>query len=300
MPFPVTPLFAGKPSHPFVPLVDRTAGAHSEGQGRPSAGACALPLTEASTLAGWRRSGNRMASRCAILLLAAALAVCAGTGNAVAQTAPIAGPAVADPYAAHIAEAAKRFAIPARWIRAVMAAESTGDRAALSPKGAMGLMQIMPATWSELRARHRLGSDPWLPRDNVLAGAAYLREMHDRYGTIKGMLAAYNAGPTRYDEHLARGRALPAETVDYIAKVMPMIDGKVAIAPSGIHRSRPSWSRAPLFAGRSNVQSEDDPATANLPSGRPSDTRTIVDLSALAPPSDGLFVRRPETKGVRR
>lgn len=241
-----------------------------------------------------------MASRCAILLLAAALAVCAGTGNAVAQTAPIAGPAVADPYAAHIAEAAKRFAIPARWIRAVMAAESTGDRAALSPKGAMGLMQIMPATWSELRARHRLGSDPWLPRDNVLAGAAYLREMHDRYGTIKGMLAAYNAGPTRYDEHLARGRALPAETVDYIAKVMPMIDGKVAIAPSGIHRSRPSWSRAPLFAGRSNVQSEDDPATANLPSGRPSDTRTIVDLSALAPPSDGLFVRRPETKGVRR
>lgn len=114
------------------------------------------------------------------------------------------------------------------------------------------------------------------------------------------MFAAYNAGPARYDEHLARGRALPAETIDCTAKIMPVIDGKVAIAATGGHGTRPSWSRAPLFAGRSNVQREDDAATADLPSGRPSDTRTIVDLSALAPPSDGLFVRRPEAEGARR
>ena len=70
----------------------------------------------------------------------------------------------------------------------------------------MGLMQIMPDTWTELRTRHRLGRDPYDPRDNILAGAAYLREMHDRYGS-PGFLAAYNAGPGRYEDYLA-GRPL--------------------------------------------------------------------------------------------
>jgi hypothetical protein len=50
--------------------------------------------------------------------------------------------------------------------------------------------------------------------------------MHDRYGSMAAMLAAYNAGPRRYDAHLASGRALPAETVDYVAKIAPMIDGQ--------------------------------------------------------------------------
>jgi len=58
-----------------------------------------------------------------------------------------------------IAEASVRFGIPERWIRAVMQAESAGDPRAVSRAGAMGLMQIMPETWAELRARHRLGAD---------------------------------------------------------------------------------------------------------------------------------------------
>lgn len=241
-----------------------------------------------------------MASRCAVLLLVAALVICSRPDTASAQSAPVAGPAVADPWADDIAEAAQRFAIPARWIRAVMAAESTGDPAALSPKGAIGLMQVMPATWDELRARHRLGNDPWTQHDNVLAGTAYLREMHDRYGSVDAMLAAYNAGPGRYDNHLVTGRALPSETVDYVAKIMQMIDGKVPIAGTGSRRTRPSWSRAPLFAGRSIGHAQDDPEAAGLSSGRTSDAPAIVDLSALVPPSDGLFVRRPETEGARR
>ena len=49
----------------------------------------------------------------------------------------------------------------------------------------MGLMQIMPKTWAELRARYGLGADPFDPRDNILAGAAYIRELHDRYGTLR-------------------------------------------------------------------------------------------------------------------
>src|SRR3546814_17844195 len=94
-----------------------------------------------------------------------------------------------------------------------MRVESRGDVRAVSPKGAMGLMQLMPDTWASLRVRLGLGANPYDPRDNILAGAAYLREMHDRYGS-PGFLAAYNAGPGRYEEALA-GRPLPAETRAY-------------------------------------------------------------------------------------
>ncbi|GAB5471673.1 MAG: hypothetical protein Kilf2KO_47030 [Rhodospirillales bacterium] len=124
-----------------------------------------------------------------------------------------------------IAEAAQRFAIPERWIRAVMQAESAGDPTAVSDAGAMGLMQIMPATWADLRAAHGLGDDAFDPRDNVLAGAAYLREMYDRFGA-PGFLAAYNAGPERYAEHLATGRPLPRETRAYVAALAPSLPAR--------------------------------------------------------------------------
>ena len=83
----------------------------------------------------------------------------------------------ADRFAAFVAEAAQRFEIPATWIRVVMRAESFGEVRAISPKGAMGLMQIMPETWAHLRVRYGLGADPYDPHDNILAGAAYLREL---------------------------------------------------------------------------------------------------------------------------
>ena len=89
-----------------------------------------------------------------------------------------------------------------------MHVESVGDVRALSPKGAMGLMQIMPETWAILRARFGLGANPYDPHDNILAGAAYLRKLHDRYGAA-GFLAAYDAGPARYEDRLATGRPLP-------------------------------------------------------------------------------------------
>lgn len=205
-----------------------------------------------------------------------------------------------DPWAAHIAEAAKRFAIPERWIRAVMVVESVNDPAALSRKSAIGLMQIMPATWDELTAQHSLGGDPWEPSANILAGAAYLRAMHDRYGAVDAMLAAYNAGPGRYDEHLAGGRALPDETVDYVAKIVPMIDGTTSGAPAIGGPSRPSWSRAPLFVARSAVMGDGVPDASGLPSRRSAGAPAIVDVTALVPPSDGLFMRRPEVEGQRR
>lgn len=112
-------------------------------------------------------------------------------------------------------EASRRFHVPPRWIRAVIRAESYGDACAVSVKGAIGLMQIMPATYEELRLKHALGPDPFNTDDNILAGAAYLSEMFARYGK-GGFLAAYNAGPQRYKEYL-NGRPLPAETINYVA-----------------------------------------------------------------------------------
>lgn len=82
----------------------------------------------------------------------------------------------------------------------------------------MGLMQLMPGTWAQMRAALRLGADPHDPRDNILAGTAYLRLMYDRFG-YPGLFAAYNAGPARYAVYLANGRKLPGETHAYLASV---------------------------------------------------------------------------------
>ena len=284
------PLFAERPAHPFIPLDRRTAGARSEGQGRPSAGASRTPLTGVSTLAGWRRSGNRAFFRYAVALAAAALSCGSGLGIAIAQTVPIARTSTVDPHAAHIAEASRRFGIPERWIRAVMRAESAVDVRAISSAGAMGLMQVMPDTWAELRARHRLGRNPFDPRDNILAGTAYLHEMWDRYGDITAMLAAYNAGPARYDEHRAKGRPLPAETRAYVASLAPALRGdrpsKIAFAVT-----RPlDWREAAIFIVRDDGASAANPAR---PDGSPNDTRSPVPEApeALTPSQpERLFV----------
>ncbi|KXV35388.1 lytic transglycosylase [Gluconobacter thailandicus] len=177
------------------------------------------------------------------------------------------------PYAAEVAEAARRFDIPATWIRAVMGAESAGDPGVVSSAGAMGLMQIMPGTWADLRIRHHLGPDPYNPRDNILAGAAYLRELHDRYGS-PGFLAAYNAGPDRYEASLA-GRPLPSETRAYVAAVAPIIGGGVGVSVMIAAADRFAWTRAPLFI----VQSDRSAAVAS-----------VGDMSGIMPRSDGLFI----------
>lgn len=158
-------------------------------------------------------------SRVAIAALVLAVG-CAGAPLALAQNRPAASVATADPVADAIAEASRRFGVPEHWIRAVMRVESAGDRNAVSRAGAMGLMQIMPATYAELRRQFGLGPDPFDIRDNILAGAAYLRQMYDRYGA-PGFLAAYNAGPGRWESHLAGRRALPSETINYLARLAP-------------------------------------------------------------------------------
>lgn len=158
-----------------------------------------------------------------------------------------------------IAEAARRFGLPPGWIRAVMQQESGFNPQAVSRAGAMGLMQVMPGTYAELRRRYGLGPDPYDPRDNVMAGAAYLRELHDRFG-LEGMLAAYNAGPGRYLQHRDEGRNLPAETRDYVARIGALEGGPGQ--PSG---RRPAAvlpldpARAPLFPVLSQTEGAETP-----------------------------------------
>jgi len=143
----------------------------------------------------------------------------------------------------YIAQASAKFGIPAQWIEHVMRAESGGKtmldgRPITSRAGAMGLMQLMPGTWAQIRAELGLGGNPHDPRDNILAGTAYLRLMYDRFG-YPGLFAAYNAGPARYVAYVATGRTLPGETRAYLVSV------------GGVPASRPSPSQTapttPLF-----------------------------------------------------
>ncbi|TGQ04104.1 MULTISPECIES: lytic transglycosylase domain-containing protein [unclassified Mesorhizobium] len=195
----------------------------------------------------------------ALCLLVGMLILCDAMTGATAQSAQASSKSGDDPYAAHIAEASHRFRVPQRWIRAIMHLESARDPRAVSSKGAVGLMQIMPATWAELRLRHQLGRDPYDPRDNILAGAAYLRELLDRYGS-PGFLAAYNAGPGRYEASL-KGRPLPAETRAYIAKLRPFWGGGDASGSlTAAHGGAVTRGIAPLFVLQSASESGSDPA----------------------------------------
>ncbi|WP_171836111.1 lytic transglycosylase domain-containing protein [Lichenicola cladoniae] len=171
------------------------------------------------------------------------LAACAGTPNRpdipVAQEAAVyrshartyyapPGPAD-DPWRPYINEASRRFDVPDAWIRAVMHQESGGHQfiagtLTTSPVGAMGLMQLMPPTYDDMRVQYSLGPDAFEPHDNIMAGTAYVRQMYDIYGS-PGFLAAYNTGPGRLDDFLTRNRPLPRETRQYVSIIGPQIAG---------------------------------------------------------------------------
>jgi soluble lytic murein transglycosylase-like protein len=196
-------------------------------------------------------------------------------------------------WSSFVAEAAQRFSIPMNWIWSVMRIESEGDAHAVSPKGAIGLMQLMPRTYIALRARHHLGADPFNPHDNILAGSAYLREMYDRYGS-PGFLAAYNAGPQRYEDHLAGLRSLPDETRAYLGKFSSAVAGVRPESAVFIRSNAASATQVGLFAPRGNVVpiSGRSSTEAHMPRTR------VVDLSALVPQSTGLFA--PANGGGRQ
>lgn len=168
-----------------------------------------------------------------ILAGLAALALSSPTLVHAQASAPVRHTARID-IAPHVREASLRFGLPEHWIYAVIRVESAGRTRAVSSAGAMGLMQLMPGTWARQRARFSLGTDPFDPRDNIMAGTSYLREMYDRYGR-QGFLAAYNAGPGRYETWLAGRRSLPLETRRYVAKIAPLLQRERIFVAAAVH-----------------------------------------------------------------
>ncbi|RXH24234.1 hypothetical protein XH99_28735 [Bradyrhizobium nanningense] len=214
-------------------------------------------------------------------------------GAALAQSGSAGQPAIsqtAHSFAGFINEASQRFAIAPNWIRSVQSIESAGDVHARSPKGAMGLMQIMPATWAELRERYNLGNDPYDPRDNILAGTAYLRELLDRYGS-PGVFAAYNAGPSRYEEHLAGG-SLPGETRAYVAKLANLL--AIELPPRWTSNTQSSAAATP-FVTPSDLMKTRDRLLMLMPSSGVTTAISAPDVSHMVPRPIGMFVPRSDS-----
>jgi len=165
------PLFGQVLHHSSVPTNDCAAVARSGGPGRPN-GRCeaTLPWTAASTAADLRlfEGSLRVVVPLIVTLVVYRVPV-------VAETRPggiSAGYRPADPFADFVEVALRRLGVRVHWTRAIIDVESTGDVRATSPKGAMGLIQIMPETYAELRLRYDLRNDSCDPHHNILAGPA--------------------------------------------------------------------------------------------------------------------------------
>src|SRR5690606_24700539 len=127
---------------------------------------------------------------------------------------------------------------------------------------------------------------------NILAGTAYLREMWDRYRDVVAMLAAYNAGPARYDEYRQTDRPLPAETRAYIASLAPVLRGERP-SDSVIATAKPwDWREAPIFVAHDNGVSDAAPRSPGNQSGSTDSSLSTTPESPAAPLTDGLFVAR--------
>lgn len=220
-----------------------------------------------------------------------------------------------DPWGPYIVEAAQRFDVPELWVRSVIQRESGGrmfqnGQLVTSAPGAMGLMQLMPPTYDEMKRSLDLGDDPYDPHDNIIAGTAYLRQMYDIYGS-PGFLAAYNAGPGRLEDFLGRNRVLPKETRNYVAAIGHQIAGvwptnrsradlmvashespqnvayAAAAMPSAETNSvRQAWARRTSGAqpvgdseDHTPVQVAEAPAEATAPTAAPAYTRSWARVS---------------------
>ena len=166
-------------------------------------------------------------------------------------------------YETLIREHASRNNVRTDLVRAVIQVESGFNPSAVSPKGAIGLMQLMPATIQQFGV-----SNPFSPSDNVRAGVAYLRQLLDRYSNNEELaLAAYNAGPGAVDKH---GDTIPPfrETQQYVSKVSGLAGPPTATRVPGTQ----TYRIVQVIDGREYV------LYANNPDAR-------INLAAL-PPSD--------------
>jgi hypothetical protein len=187
---------------------------------------------------------------------------------------------------AAIAEASLRFGLPPDLIRAVITVESAHRPHAVSRAGAMGLMQLMPGTWQAERSALGLGEDVFDPRDNVLAGTSYLAALIARYGA-EGGLAAYNAGPARYERFRDDARPLPAETVAYVTRLRPTLAALGWVGSAGVVIPAPPASIPPAQTSTSPAPERGTavapPASATRPTSVP------IEFSPPPPPDTWLY-----------
>ena len=265
----------------------------------------ALPNGDVPRMTTRRIVANARALGCLALLVL--LSACAG-GNRISATqeaahyeqharrnyAPPGSPR--DPWGPYIVEASARFDVPERWIREVMRVESGGrtemnGMPITSGAGAMGLMQVMPATYDELRGRYTLGDDPYDPHNSILAGTAYIRELYDLYGS-PGFLAAYNGGPGRLDDYLTRNRPLADETRRYVAKIGPYITDSFPNKRSTAEMYAMNAMPASIPAGPRYAPAADTSTAAYVPPAAPAAPAAAASVEvAYAPPTsdDGAF-----------
>ena len=195
-----------------------------------------------------------------------------------------------DPWGPYINEAAARFDVPPQWIRQVMRVESGGHeyingQLTVSGAGAMGLMQLEPTTYSEMASQYGLGSDPFNPYDNIMAGTAYIHAMYQVYGS-PGFLAAYDAGPGRLSSYMnGYTHSLPDETVNYVAMIAPHIQGYYPV-----HRSEADELALNTMPMNSSG--------GILPPGFVPDSPTPAELAAPGPDVQMASIAPPEPVAV--
>ena len=155
-------------------------------------------------------------------------------------------PAAVSRFEAFVRHYAQQQSLSPDLVRAVIQVESGFNPRALSPKGAMGLMQLMPGTARDLGVR-----DPWDPAENIRGGTQYLRQLMNKYdNNVDLALAAYNAGPGAVDKH---GEKIPPyrETQEYVRKVSDRAGTAAAAAAAAASKaSRTIYKSIQIINGR--------------------------------------------------
>jgi len=188
------------------------------------------PVTAEAQIYAWRDAGGSLVLSDRRLDPSATTYAVPGA-PAIRATRPVEPTVAGERFEPLVQEHATRRGLRPDLVRAVIQVESGFNPRAMSPKGAMGLMQLMPATARELGVR-----DAYDPADNIRGGTAYLRQLLDRYeGNEELALAAYNAGFDAVDRH--GGRVPPySETQNYVRKVGAAADADIRGSATRVKR----------------------------------------------------------------